>query len=60
MVKPCKELLWLANKKKAKKRLGRVINKRSKEIDNERLNKNWRNIFVKSGYLKERGINHDW
>lgn len=60
MVKPCKESLWLANKKKAKKRLGKVLNKRSKEIDNERLNNNWRNIFVKSGYLIERGINHDW
>lgn len=45
----------MANKKKAKKRLGKLINKRSKESDKDRLIVNWRNIFVKSGYLNERG-----
>ncbi|MBO1513245.1 DUF3983 domain-containing protein [Metabacillus bambusae] len=44
----------MANKKKAKKRLGKVIRKNSKEIDKYRVEKNWRNIFVQVGILKER------
>lgn len=45
----------MANKKKDKKRLGKLISKRSRESDKERLEGNWRNIFVQAGILKERG-----
>lgn len=42
----------MANKKKSNKRLGKVIDKRSKEMDKSRVEKNWRNIFVQAGILK--------
>jgi hypothetical protein len=41
----------MKNKVKAKKRLRIAIKLRKKA----RLKESWRNIFVKSGYLKERG-----
>jgi hypothetical protein len=44
----------MANKKKAQKRLGKVIKKQSKELEKNRLNENFRNIFVQAGILKER------
>jgi|GEM_PF-4303560 len=43
----------MANKKKYRKRLGKVINKRVKEAEKKRLENNWRNIFVKSGFLNK-------
>lgn len=44
----------MANKNKAKKRLGKVINKRMKEVEKMRVEKNWRNIFVQNGILKDK------
>jgi hypothetical protein len=38
---------------KKKKRLRKSIARRNKEIEKDRLEKAWRNLFVKSGYLKE-------
>lgn len=43
----------MANKKKAKRRLGKIIDKRSKELEKDKLDVNWRKIWVKSGVLKE-------
>ncbi|UGB31692.1 MULTISPECIES: DUF3983 domain-containing protein [Bacillaceae] len=47
----------VANKRKHKKRLGKLINKRIKEADKQRVESNWRNIFVKKGILKEEILN---
>jgi Protein of unknown function (DUF3983) len=38
---------------KKKKRLRKSIARRNKEIEKDRLEKAWRNLFVKSGYLKQ-------
>jgi hypothetical protein len=40
----------MTNKKK--KRLRKSLARRNKEIEKDRLEKDWRNIFVRSGYLK--------
>ncbi|MED1906138.1 DUF3983 domain-containing protein [Cytobacillus firmus] len=39
----------MANKTKQKRRLGRSLARRRKE----RLNRAWRNLFVKAGVLKD-------
>lgn len=44
----------MANKVKAKKRLSKLIGKRSKEIERKRVDENFRNIFVKAGILKDK------
>jgi hypothetical protein len=40
-------------KDKKKKRIRKSIARRNKEMEKDRLEKAWRNIFVRSGYLKE-------
>jgi hypothetical protein len=40
----------LANK--TKRRLGKALKRRQKELDKLRVKKAWRNIFVKAGILK--------
>lgn len=50
----------MANKKKAQKRLAKLTNKRVKE-QKVRVEMNWRNIFIRSGFLKEeRDSNVKW
>lgn len=39
---------------KKKKRLKKTINQRSKEIEKQRLERSWRNIFIQKGILKEQ------
>lgn len=41
------------NKAKQKRRLGKSLARRRKEINRERLEKAWRNIWVKNGVLKD-------
>lgn len=43
----------MANKQKQKRRLGKLIARRRNELDKARLEKAWRNIFVKKGILKD-------
>lgn len=43
----------MANSKKQKRRLSKSIARRRKEAEKERLDKAWRNIFVKAGILKD-------
>ncbi|MEH7122092.1 DUF3983 domain-containing protein [Bacillus sp. JJ1773] len=45
----------MANKQKQKRRLKKAITQRKKELEKEkfeRLDRAWRNIFVKNGVLK--------
>jgi Protein of unknown function (DUF3983) len=42
----------MANKIKQKRRLGKSLARRRKEIHKSRVEEAWRNIFVKAGILK--------
>ncbi|MDT0163843.1 DUF3983 domain-containing protein [Bacillus sp. AG4(2022)] len=44
----------MANKKKQKRRLGRAIARRYKEVDRARTDRALRNIFVRNGVLKDK------
>ncbi|MEK4148941.1 DUF3983 domain-containing protein [Robertmurraya sp. FSL W8-0741] len=43
----------MAKSKKQKRRLSKSLARRRKETDKERLDKAWRNIFVKAEILKD-------
>jgi hypothetical protein len=42
----------VANREKIKRRLGKAISRRTKQAEKDRLKESWRNIFIKTGYLK--------
>ncbi|WP_152966794.1 DUF3983 domain-containing protein [Sporosarcina globispora] len=42
----------MKNKGKQKRRLGKALSLRRKEVEEERTARAWRNLFVKSGVLK--------
>jgi len=48
----------VANKQKAKRRLGKTIEKRTKDIHKAKLNKAWVNLFNKEVYCKNTGKFH--
>lgn len=41
------------NKVKQKRRLGKSLAQRRKQVANDRLSKAWRNIFAKAGVLQD-------
>lgn len=43
----------MVNKRKQKRRLKKSLNRRYKEIYKLKIEKDWRNIFVKAGVLVE-------
>jgi hypothetical protein len=46
----------MRNKEKAKRRLKKSLSRRKREIERDRLNSAFRNIFVKSGYISKVSI----
>jgi hypothetical protein len=48
----------VANKQKAKRRLGRTIEKRGKDIYKANLDKAWINLFNREIYCKKTGKFH--
>ncbi|MDD9312668.1 DUF3983 domain-containing protein [Cytobacillus firmus] len=44
----------MKNKAKQKRRLGKALSRRRKEVDEERTDRAWRNLFVKTGVLQDK------
>ncbi|MEK3821393.1 DUF3983 domain-containing protein [Cytobacillus sp. FSL W8-0315] len=43
----------MKNKAKQKRRLGKALSKRRKEVEEERAARNWRNYWVRAGILND-------